>query len=123
MAKILIIEDDTRLEQTYDFLFTQQGHTVLRAQDGEKGLELAYLEKPDLILLDMMMPLMSGLEFLQKYDIKNKHPNTKVIVFSNMQDENAMHEAIALGARKYEIKATFSPKELAALVEDTLKAA
>lgn len=121
MAKILIIEDDPRLEQTYNFIFLQQGHTVIRASDGQAGLEKAEEENPDVILLDMMMPIMSGLEFMEKFDLKNKHPNTKVIAFSNLQDEAAMQRMIELGASRYEIKATFSPKQIQALVEELLQ--
>lgn len=123
MAKILIVEDDMRLKQTYDFLFMQQGHTVLRAEDGKQGLEIAEQENPDVILLDIMMPIMSGLDFLEAYDIKNKHPDAKIIVFSNLQNEAAAQRAIELGAIKFELKSTFSPKELGALVEEVLKPA
>lgn len=117
MAKILIIEDDLRFEGTYNFLFEKEGHQVVRAHDGEEGLALAESENPDIILLDMMMPKLNGLEFLQRYDVKGRHPGVKVVVFSNMQNDEYIHQAMELGATKYEIKATYTPKQLAALVE------
>jgi DNA-binding response OmpR family regulator len=118
MPKILFIEDDVHLTDTYNFLFTQEGYEVVWAQNGEEGLRKANEENPDVIVLDMMMPTMSGLDFLKLYDPKNKHPNVKVIAFSNMQTDVFMHEAIKLGAMKYEIKSTFSPRKLVALIMD-----
>jgi len=120
MAKILIIEDDPRLELTYDTIFERNGHTVVRAHDGEEGLTVADSEQPDIILLDMLMPKMHGIEFLKHYDLKNKHPNVKVIVFSNMESADLLKQAMDLGAVRYEVKSRFSPNELAHLVNETL---
>ncbi len=120
MPKILIIEDDLRLKMTYDMIFAKEGFTVLRATDGEEGLLVAEAESPDIILLDMMMPKVDGLEFLRRYDVKNKHPTAKIIVFSNMMETEKMNEAYGLGALRYELKASFSPKQLAELVRNTL---
>jgi DNA-binding response OmpR family regulator len=120
--KILIVEDDLRLKITYDTIFSQAGFTVLRAQDGEEGLRIARAEQPDIILLDMTMPKMDGLEFLRNFDVKNSHPETKIIVFSNMMQAETTKQAYELGATRYEVKATFSPKELAQLVNETLAA-
>jgi DNA-binding response OmpR family regulator len=119
--KILIVEDDLRLKITYDTIFSQEGYTVLRAQDGEEGLRVAETELPDIILLDMMMPKMDGLEFLRRFDVANRHPGTKIIVFSNMMQAETTKQAYELGATRYEIKATFSPKQLAELVRTTLE--
>jgi len=120
MAKILIIEDDPRLEQTYNTLYERSGHTVVRAHDGEEGLRMAESENPDMILLDMLMPKMHGLEFLKRYDQKTKHPTVKIIVFSNMESEDLLTQAMELGAVRYEVKSRFSPNELAHLVNETL---
>lgn len=121
LKKILIVEDDLRLKLTYDTIFSQEGFTVLRAQDGEEGLTIAEAEEPDIILLDMMMPKMDGLEFLRRFDVKHKHPKTKIIVFSNMMQPETTSQAYELGASRYEIKAVFSPKQLADLVKETLE--
>lgn len=120
MAKILIIEDDPRLEHTYDTIFERHGHTVVRAHDGEEGLIMAESEHPDIILLDMLMPKMHGIQFLEKYDVRTNHPSTKIIVFSNMDSNDLQKQALELGATKYEVKSRFSPNELAALVNQTL---
>ncbi len=121
MAKVLVVEDDMRLKVTYDIILKKEGHTVERAQDGEDALVKAKKFKPDLILLDMLMPNMNGLEFLRKFDLKNKHPDTKVVVFSNMSMRDEMEEAYRLGATKYMLKAATSPRQLAELIEETLK--
>jgi DNA-binding response OmpR family regulator len=118
MAKILFIEDETRFVETYDFLFSKEGHTLIWAGNGEDGLRKAEEENPDIILLDMMMPIMSGLDFLKQYDPKNRHPNVKVVAFSNMQTDTFMHQAMELGATRYEVKSMFSPKMLVALVDE-----
>jgi DNA-binding response OmpR family regulator len=120
MAKILIVEDDPRLEMTFNTIFQRHGHTVVRAHDGEEGLMMAQSENPDLILLDMLMPKMHGIEFLKAYDIKNKHPDARVICFSNMESPDLEKQAIELGALRYEVKSRFSPNQLAALVNETL---
>lgn len=119
MAKILIIEDDVRLEDTYDRIFQHHGHTVVRAHDGEDGLKQAEAENPDIILLDMLMPKMHGIEFLKHFDPPS-HPDTKIIVFSNMDSADLQEQALSLGATRYEVKSRFSPNELAKLVNETL---
>jgi DNA-binding NtrC family response regulator len=119
MATILIVEDDPRLEETYDLIFQRHGHTVLRARDGEEGLEKALESKPDVILLDMLMPRMHGIEFLKQFEAP-KHPETKIIVFSNMETSDLVKQAMDAGAYRYEVKSKFSPKELAKLVDQTL---
>lgn len=123
MAKVLVVEDDLRLKLTYDILLKKEGYTVERATDGEDALAKVDAFGPDLILLDLLMPRMTGMEFLKKYDVKNKHPNVKIIVFSNMSTADEMEKAYALGAKKYMLKASTSPKELAELVKETLATA
>lgn len=120
MARVLVVEDDLQLKLTYDIILNKEGHTVERAGDGIEALAKAESFKPDLILLDLLMPRMNGLEFLRKYDVKNKHPNVKVIVFSNMSMPAEMEEAHKLGATKYMLKSSTSPKQLAELIAGVL---
>lgn len=120
MAKILVVEDDERLKLSYDTLLKKEGHTVERATDGMKALEVVGIFQPDLILLDILMPNMDGIEFLRHYDILGKHPDTKVIVFSNMELPEQLEEAYRLGASRYTLKSSTSPKELAQLINSTL---
>ena len=66
------------------------------------------------------MPKVNGIEFLRRYDLKNKHPGVKIIVFSNLSMPDEMAEAIKLGATKYMLKSSTSPKELSELIKNTL---
>jgi len=120
MAKVLVVEDDLRLKMTYDILLKKEGHTVERAINGEEALEKLASFKPDLILLDLMMPKMTGIEFLEAARVPENYPNTKIIIFSNMSVPSEVEKAFTLGATKYMLKSSTSPKQLAALVEQTL---
>lgn len=120
MPKVLIIEDDPFLRNAYNNILTKEGFEVILSEDGQEGLETANANEPDLIILDMLMPNMDGLEFLKAFDGPNKHPKTKIIVFSNMSIQDKINEALSLGATNYKTKAFFSPKEMVALIRETL---
>jgi DNA-binding response OmpR family regulator len=121
MARVLVVEDDPTLEHTYNLLLAKEGHTIDRAADGDEALKRAEANEPDLILLDLLMPNINGVEFLRKYDLKNKHPNVKVIVFTNLSMSETVSEVMSLGATRYVVKASCSPKELAQIVKDVLE--
>jgi CheY-like chemotaxis protein len=120
MARVLVVEDDLRLKLTYDILLQKEGHTVERAVNGEEALEKMATFNPDLVLLDMMMPRMTGLQFLEAARVRDNYPDTKVIVFSNKSAPAEMNRAYELGAAKYKLKSSTSPKQLAELIEQTL---
>lgn len=120
MARVLVVEDDLRLKMTYDILLQKEGHTVDRAVNGEEALEKLTSFKPDLILLDISMPKMSGMQFLEAARVRDNHPNVRIIVFSNRSNPLEMEKAFELGAAKYMLKSSTSPKQLAALVQETL---
>ncbi len=119
--KILIVEDEKALNEAYEIILKKEGYEVHTALDGDEALELTESLEPDLILLDLRMPHIGGIEFLKKYDIESKHPKVKVIVFSNLDSQKEIEEAYELGAQKYMLKAWASPKELTRLVKETLK--
>ncbi len=121
MAKILIAEDEHTLNEAYQMILESQGHEVYPAYDGLEALKIAAKHPPDLILLDLRMPRLGGIEFLKKYDPANNHPHVKVIIFSNLDMEREIDEAYDLGAHKYILKAWASPKELVRLVDEILK--
>jgi len=120
MARVLVVEDDLRLKMTYDILLQKEGHTVDRALNGEEALEKLASFKPDLILLDISMPKMNGVQFLEAARVRDNHPNLRVIVFSNLSNPVEMEKCFELGATKYMLKSSTSPKQLAALVQETL---
>lgn len=117
---ILIVEDERSLNEAYQIILRKSGYTVNVAYDGAEALEVAAKEEPDLILLDLRMPRMDGLEFLRRFKPLEEHPKVKVIVFSNYDMQKEIDEAYQLGADRYFMKALASPKELLQVVEATL---
>ncbi len=120
MAKILIAEDEHTLNEAYQMILKKQGHEVYPAYDGLEALKIAAKHPPELILLDLRMPRLGGIEFLKKYDPAKNHPDVKVIIFSNLDMEREIDQAYDLGAHKYILKAWASPKELVRLVDEIL---
>jgi CheY-like chemotaxis protein len=117
---IMIVEDEPDLAEIYQTLLKKAGYSVTLAHNGKEALNLATEHPPQLILLDLRMPIMDGVEFLKEYDLKEKHPNVKVIVFSNYDLQDEIDDAYRLGADRYVLKAWASPKELLQIVKDTL---
>lgn len=120
MANILIVEDETSLNEAYNIILTKEGHKPVSAFNGLQALEAVAKQEPDLILLDLRMPELDGVGFLEKLDAPNKHPKTKIIVFSNYDVQQDIDEAFKLGATRYMLKAWASPKELVRVVNETL---
>lgn len=117
---ILLVEDERTLNEAYQTMLKYAGYKVVSAYDGEEALDIAGGTQPDLILLDLRMPRMGGLDFLKKYDLAHKHPDVKVIVFSNLDTQSDIDEAYRLGADRYILKAWASPRELLQLVNEVL---
>ncbi len=112
MKKILLIEDDSLIVKIYTTRLVADGFKVLSAGNGEEGLRIAEQERPDLILLDIMMPKMDGfsvLETLRRHDVLKQVP---IIVYSNLAQESEMKRALELGANEFIVKANISPTEL-----------
>jgi two-component system response regulator VicR len=119
MAKVLIVEDEKPLATAYKTILEKHGYDVLVAYDGEEALETVKGGMPDLILLDMKMPKMSGLEFLRVLD--KTEPNKRVIVFSNQDTQPDIDEAFKLGAKRYLLKSWAAPQDLVKVVEEALE--
>lgn len=119
MATIAIIEDEKSLAQAYKTILEKQGYVVFVAYDGQEALAVIAKHTPDLILLDLKMPTMSGLEFLRKIDTKLA---SKVIVFSNKDAQDDIDEAFKLGAQHYLLKSWASPQDLVKVVQEGLQA-
>jgi two-component system, OmpR family, response regulator VicR len=120
MSKILIVEDHAALRRGYRTILAAAGHEVFEAVDGEEALRQAEQVNPELILLDLLMPNMDGIRFLREYNVKEKHPNVIVIIFSNSSAPDKVQEAMDLGAKRYLIKAVISPKEIVKIVHAEL---
>lgn len=121
-AVILIVEDEQSLNEAYQMILRKAGYTVQVAFDGQEALDVTAIEEPDLILLDLRMPRMDGIEFLRAFSVREKHPKVKIIVFSNYDMQKEIDEAYSLGADRYFMKALASPKELLQVVDNTLTA-
>lgn len=120
IKRILIVEDEQVLSSAYETLLKQAGYDVTVAYDGKDALSKTESLEPDLILLDLRMPVMDGVQFLKHYDLTKAHPKVKVILFSNYDMQEEIDEAYRLGADKYVLKAWVSPKELLHMVKTTL---
>jgi DNA-binding response OmpR family regulator len=117
---ILIIEDDHSLQSIYLEKFTQEGFIVRQAYTGQQGLTLAHAEKPDIILLDIMLPEgMNGFDVMERMKPDVTLAPVPVIVFTNLDSE--MNVAKSLGAVDYVVKANMSIDELVAKVKSHLK--
>lgn len=121
MARILIVEDDKDLNNAYCIILKSEGHEVVSAFDGKEALNKVKNFKPDLILLDLLMPVMGGLEFLQKYDQVNQHPDVKVLIFTNMENSPEVAESYKLGAHRCIIKSWTAPHNLSRVISDALE--
>lgn len=121
MANILVVEDDKDLNNAYTIILESQGYTVESAFDGKEALEKLQSFEPDLILLDLLMPIMGGLEFLKHFDLA-AHSNVKVLIFTNMENSPEVAEAYKLGAHRCIIKSWTAPHNLAKVINDALQA-
>ena len=122
--KILIIDDDKIFSKILRDCFIAGGagkYEVISAFDGEEGFEVASRERPDLVMLDMMMPKVTGIEFLRKYRKEEFGKNTPVIVETQLSDLEKMSEGVELGVRGYIIKSDYSLETILRQVEDILK--
>ncbi len=119
MKRILVVEDDKSLHAAYRVILEKEKYKVFSAYNGEEALEELKELSVDLILLDISMPKMNGIEFLEHFENPN---NVKVIVFSNLDSEKDINKVYELGAHRYILKAWASPLELVKVVKDTLKA-
>jgi len=120
MKKILIIEDEKILADMYKEKFEMTGFKVFLALDAEEGLIVAKKEKPDLILLDILLPRESGISFLEKIKKDSDISSILVVAFSNYDDPQTKEKAKELGAKNYLIKTNFTPEEIVKKIKEYL---
>jgi two-component system response regulator VicR len=121
MAKILIVEDDRDLNNAYKLILEAAKHHVISAFDGRQALAKLHDYEPDLILLDLLMPIKSGVEFLRDYGEIHKNNPARILVFTNLENSPEIDEAFRLGADKCVIKAWTAPHGLVKVVDDVLQ--
>lgn len=120
-AKIAIIEDDQAISQMYRFKFEAEGYTVETAGNGKLGLELAEKMRPDIILLDLMMPEMNGDDMLEQMRATDWGKDTKVVILTNKGEQEIPDKVRKLNVRAVILKANMTPRQVAELVDKQLK--
>lgn len=121
MTKIAIIEDDPTISQMYRMKFEAEGFEVQLADNGLRGVSLIESFCPDIILLDMQMPKMTGDEALEKIRSKDWGKTVPVIVLTNLGAEEAPKNLHSLGIVGYIVKADLTPKQVVERVKEALK--
>ena len=122
MSRVLIVEDDQDLSTAYRLILQRAGHEVETASNGDIALQKLGAFSPDLILLDLLMPVKSGVEFLTEYNRTKHHPSARIVVFTNFESGPEINEALRLGADKCVIKAWTAPDGLVHVVDELLVA-
>ncbi|MFA6081024.1 MAG: response regulator [Patescibacteria group bacterium] len=123
MAKILLVDDDPLLIRMYQKKFEVDGYQVSTLSDGERVQTEALFFKPDLILLDIMMPKVNGLEALKKIKSDEKTRNIPVILLTNLGgNQDDVDQGLELGAVSYLVKSNYTPKSVVEKVKEILQA-
>ncbi|MEK7602987.1 MAG: response regulator [Patescibacteria group bacterium] len=120
--KVAIVEDDLAISQMYRIKFELEGYTVETAENGKVGLQMVEKFNPDILLLDLMMPEMTGDQMLAEMRKMPWGKNTKVIILTNKGETEAPATLHDLGVRKYIVKAEMTPRQVADLVKAELAA-
>ncbi|PIP25028.1 MAG: response regulator [Candidatus Nealsonbacteria bacterium CG23_combo_of_CG06-09_8_20_14_all_36_12] len=121
MSKVLILEDDKFLRELIAQKLQREGFLISEAIDGEEGLKKIKEEKPDLVLLDLILPGIDGFEVLKKIKDDESTSQIPVIVLSNLGQKDDVDRGIKLGAVDYLIKAHFTPREIIEKIKKALK--
>ncbi|HXH27160.1 MAG TPA: response regulator [Candidatus Acidoferrum sp.] len=120
MAKILIIEDDPLMSRMYQKIFTFEKHEVEVAGNGVEGLAKVTAFQPTIVLVDVMMPEMNGLQVLEKLKSDQATKAIPVVMLTNLAGQQDAETALAKGAVKYIVKSEHEPKEVADMVEEII---
>jgi CheY-like chemotaxis protein len=120
MAMILIVEDDSLMSRLYQKAFTFEGYEVTLAEDGEVGLQKVREVKPTIILLDVMMPKLNGLQVLDRLKADPDLKKIPVIMLTNLAGAQDAEAALLKGAVKYIVKSEHEPKEVVDMVKEVL---
>lgn len=113
---VLIVEDEPSLQDAFRLVIESGGYKVFTAYNGLIGIEMIKSNKPDLVLLDIFMPVMDGKELLRNIDLE-QYPNTTVVVYSNISDQQTETDMYELGAHDFILKASMTPRDLLDMVE------
>jgi len=120
MSRILIVEDDPYIMRVYERKFQAEGFTIATAKNGEEGLEKVKEAKPDIILLDLVMPKKDGFEFVRELRKDDTYAKTPIIVLTNLGQEHDIERAQKLGISAYLLKSNQSIQDVFEMVQKTL---
>lgn len=118
---ILVVEDEANLHQALLEFLTSEGFNTLSAMDGEKALELAQAKKPDLVLLDIILPKKDGFEVMDILKKDSQTKNIPIILLTNMESAEDIQKAFEKGATTYLVKSSYKLEEIINKVKETLK--
>ena len=118
--KVCIIDDDPNLREIYLMKFNQDGFDVSLAVDGEEGMKLIRDNRPDIILLDLQMPVKNGVEVLQELEADGELSKIPVIILTNIDNEDAFREVGKFETRFYLIKSLTTPQKAVDYVKEVL---
>lgn len=119
--KILVADDESNIVISIEYLMKREGYTVLVARDGQEALDMIARERPDLVLLDVMMPKKSGFEVCQAVRASEELQSTKILMLTAKGRDTDLAKGLALGADAYMTK-PFSTRELVQKVAEMLSA-
>jgi len=117
---VCLVEDDPSIQETYGIKLKQRGYKVLSASDGARGFEIISQEKPDLALVDINMPVMSGLEMLEKLSHDAELAKIPVIILTNYDTQDVVGKVSKFPTHFYLVKAFYTPQKVADVVDEVL---
>jgi two-component system, OmpR family, response regulator VicR len=117
--KILLVEDDRALQSALLEILAQEGYETISAYDGEEGVQKAEANKPDLILLDLILPKKDGYEVLAELK-KGPNKNIPVLILTNLEEIDNVQKALELGAKTFMVKSDFSLRDIIEKIKESL---
>lgn len=114
--KVLIVEDDSVLAKALNLCLKDQGYEIGMAADGKEAEEMLAKFKPDLVLLDLLLPVKNGFEVLKEMRIKDETKDIPVVILTNFEQETSIEEGMKLGAKDYIVKANVDIKDVPEVV-------
>lgn len=115
--KVLIVEDDSVLANALSLSLKDKGYIIEVAADGQEAEDKIMASKPDLVLLDLLLPIKSGFEVLKKMREMEETKNTPVVILTNFEQESSVDEGMKLGAKDYIVKANIDIQDVPEIVK------
>jgi two-component system, OmpR family, alkaline phosphatase synthesis response regulator PhoP len=119
--KICIVEDEPSIREIYQVALEKAGYEVITAGDGEEGFNIIASEKPDLALVDIMMPVKDGISLIKDLNADKKLSEIPIIILSNLTEEETIAKQKNLRTEFYLIKSLFAPKAVVGIVKEVLQ--